>query len=41
MNSNWQNFISIKSDIRFGKPTIIGTQFVFQIFFLSLAWHIL
>lgn len=26
MNSNWQNFISINPDIRFGKPTIVGTR---------------
>ncbi len=26
MNNNWQTLISINPDIRFGKPTIIGTR---------------
>ncbi len=26
MNNNWQNLISIDSDIRFGKPIITGTR---------------
>ncbi|WP_319005354.1 DUF433 domain-containing protein [Flavobacterium shii] len=26
INTNWQNLISINSDIRFGKPIITGTR---------------
>ncbi len=26
METNWQNYITINSEIRFGKPTIIGTR---------------
>ncbi|MEA9411822.1 MULTISPECIES: DUF433 domain-containing protein [unclassified Flavobacterium] len=26
MDTNWQNLISINSDIRFGKPIITGTR---------------